>query len=149
MTSIGRLCQVGCRLVGDGHRWRALGTGGIQDPHHVRRSTRLGDADDERVAEQRRDAIDRGDGRRGERDREPVERPEQVLGIDRGVVRAAARRDEHQVDGPTFERGRDALDRGPLPGQQPRGDIRLLADLIVEAHGHSSRCGTRTAPGGR
>ena len=93
-------------------------------------------------------AVDGRECGRRQRDRDPVQRPEQVLGIDRGVIGAAPRCDEHQVDGPPTEGRRDRLDRRPLPGQQPPGDIRLLVDLVVQAHGQSSRDRDTTAPAG-
>ena len=115
----------------------------VQHAHHVRRTTRLRDADDQRPLQARRDAVHGGEGRCRERHRQAVERPEQVLGIDRGVVGAAARRDEHEVDVPARERLGDRLDGRALAGQQPPGDLGLLQDLVPQAHGHSSRCMTR------
>ncbi len=73
---------------------------------------------------------------------------EQVLGVDGGMIGAAPGRDEHQVDGPSTQRHGDRLDRRALTGQQPPRHIGLLVDLVMQAHGHSSRDRVTTAPAG-
>ena len=64
----------------------------------VGRGARLADPDDERPPEARLGAVERDDRRRREPDREAVPHPEDVLGVDRGVVRGSPRRDHDGVD---------------------------------------------------
>ena len=97
--------------------------------------------------EARRDAVQRHDRRRPERDRQPMPDPEQVLGVDRGVVRGAAGGDDDVTR--RASRNEPAIIRPVgLGGQEPRSDLRLLEDLVVEAHRAWIRNGEWPAPVG-
>ena len=70
----------------------------LEHADDVRRGARLADPDDERPGEPELRAVHRQDRRRREAHRHPELDPEQVLGVDGGVVRRAAGGDQHVVE---------------------------------------------------
>src|SRR5207237_10445503 len=83
--------------------------------------------------EVRRRAVVREQGRRGQRDQRPVATAEQVLGEERGVVRAAPGGD--QVTGWTLlaQPARDRFEGIARLFEEAPRHLRLLADLLAEA----------------
>ena len=59
---------------------------------------------------------------------------EDVLRVDRGMVRGAARRDDDVPRRAVAQRAGDAFDRLRLGGQEPRRGGGLLVDLVAQAH---------------
>ena len=80
--------------------------------------------------------------------------PEDVLGVDRGVVRRAAGGDDDVLDllAPVAERVGQGIDGAGLRLEEARRDRGLFEDLVVEAHERatatpSTRTGSRPANG--
>ena len=130
--------HVGAWRVGDGQRQGALRTRRPDDTHDVRRGTRLADAHHEGTAIVRGGAVERVDARRGEPHVHARQHAQRVLGIDGSVVGRASRGD-HDVTGVGgahhLAEGRDLRCR---IGQEACHDLRLLSDLVDQAHRSTS-----------
>ena len=132
------------RLVGDRDRRRALARASAMT------ATMSGDAPDwlmpmtSASRDVRRRAVDRDDRRRPEPDRQPMPDAEHVLGVDRGVVGGAAGGDDDVATAARAQRRGDRLDVVGLVGEEPGGDLGLLADLVAERH---RAAGRRPRPG--
>ena len=135
-------------IVGDRDGRSALGTGRGDDTDDVRRGARLADPDDQRVGQIGRDAVERHDRWDPEPDRQPMPDAEDVLGVDRGMVRGPARGDDHVTRRAVAQRAGDLFDPVGLGGQESRGGGGLLEDLVVEAHRVCVRGGEWPAPVG-
>ena len=87
------------------------------------------------------------DRRSGEGDGESLADAEEVLRIDRRVVRAAARGDHDRLDPAPPKGPADRVDVGAPGADEPRDDVGLLPDLVDQAHGTDLRVGPCDAPG--
>src|SRR5260370_1690117 len=75
----------------------------------------------------------RKERRRRQRNQRSIARAEEVLRVEGGVVRAAPGGDDETPRAQIPVPGADGVARGPALLDQAGGDLRLLADLVVES----------------
>lgn len=131
--------ELGGGIVGEGDRQRPLGPGVGEHRHHVGGAARLQDPEHQGLREAGRGPVERGarGGREGHR--EAVARPQDVLGVDRGVIRGPPCGDQHELDPALVHRLRERLDRPLRPREQPPDDLGSLEEFAAGGHGCASR----------
>src|SRR5947208_883143 len=136
--------KLGARIVRDRERQRALAPCLLDDRDHVRRFTRLRDADHRLAIQTRRARVVGEQGGRGKRDEVLVAHAEEVFCVQRRVVRAAARGDHKPPRRGLPNARSDGASCFGATGEQSRRHLRLLGDLGSEPAG-SGRHGRRAS----
>ena len=141
---IGGICELGSRVVRDREREHALAPCFFEHRDHVRRLTRLRDADHALAVEAWWTSVVGEQRRRCERDEVLVPRAEEVFRVQSRVVRAAACGDQDAARPHLPNARRNRVGRFGAVGEQPGRNLRLLGDLRAEAaHRRPSSRATR------
>ena len=90
----------------------------------------LRDADDQRIAIVYARFVERGDGGRGQGDRDSGGDFEQVTAEQRGVIAGATRHQDDQARAVLFDKTLELLDAAQFGGEGARERVRLLPDFF-------------------
>ena len=129
-ASLGGRREGRLRLVRDRHGQRTAPSSRLDNRDDVRALAGLGNREHQAVTPVERRPVDGRDRRLDQAGRKPKVRLEQVLGVDRGVIRGTAAGDHDPARAGAFDRSGDV---GELAGlvEHPLNGVRDLADLAA------------------